>query len=414
MKIRAHLTLRVTFVLLTMAGCEKATDPDEAPTWAILAAGRDHTCGLSTEGVAYCWGSNSAGQLGTDSIISTGASLNPTPTSVAGNLRFKYLDAAEYTTCALTSDGSAYCWGSGRSGQLGRGLDPQGRVLSSGIPVPVSGGFKFSSLSVGSQHVCGRSTQGVAVCWGGNTQGQLGRGTQSIAEASVPMPVSGGLAFEQISAGVIHTCGLARNGTAYCWGNNNYGQFGNASATGGATPTIAAGGTLFSSLSSGSTFTCGLRADNTALCWGDNRVGQLGIGSITASRTPAPVAGSGAWKSIRATNGNIVVPHTCALTAQGTAYCWGSNAAGKLGKSDVAATCNADPVALYGPCTTTPVQVAGQITFASLDLDATHTCGVATDGQGYCWGSNQSGQLGNGQSGEGLTSATPVRIPAPS
>src|SRR4029077_3180551 len=122
------------------------------------SAGYDHTCGLSSAGVAYCWGANSQGQLGTGDVTPRSA-----PAPVAGSLTFKSIAAGLLSTCAVTTGGAAYCWGYGGYYALGTG-----NQANSLTPTAVGGGLTFTSISAGiggNGTVCGMTTSG-AYCWG--------------------------------------------------------------------------------------------------------------------------------------------------------------------------------------------------------------------------------------------------------
>jgi len=139
--------------------------------FADLAAGSVHTCGLTAAGEAYCWGSNDFGQLGDGTVAN-----RQVPTAVVGGITFAHLaaDAGGQHTCALDGAGSAYCWGDNSAGQLGDGT--RTNRLS---PTPVAGGLTFTNLSGGGSHTCGVATAaGAAYCWGANATGQLGDGTR--------------------------------------------------------------------------------------------------------------------------------------------------------------------------------------------------------------------------------------------
>ena len=142
-----------------------------------IAAGYQHTCGLSSSGAAYCWGSNLSGQLGTREQL-----RSSTPVAVAGGLSFSALGTGWDYTCGLTSAGAAYCWGSNVGGQLG-----DGSQTSSSTPVAVSGGLSFSGITTGDGHTCGITAAGAAYCWGYNGYGQLGNSLGG--DSSVPVAV---------------------------------------------------------------------------------------------------------------------------------------------------------------------------------------------------------------------------------
>ncbi len=333
-------------------------------------AGGNHTCGVKTGGQAFCWGGNGDGQLG-DGQQYTANAIAPTP--VAGGLTFASMSAGDHHTCGVTIAGQVYCWGGANRGQLG-----DGTLTDRSTPGPVSGGLSFASVSLGGFHTCGVTTAGRAHCWGVNADGELADGT--LTDKSAPSPVTGGLAFASVSAGYLHTCGVTTDGQAYCWGANSSGQLGQASAPADrSAPTPVPGGLAFASLSAGYAHTCGVTRDAQAYCWGANGSGQLGDGTFTDRYAPTPVAGGLAFVSVSAGQA-----HTCGMTLAGQVYCWGRNLEGQLGD----ATAPADRSA--------PAPVSGELAFASLSAGEAHTCGVTTAGEVYCWGRNIHGQLGDG------------------
>lgn len=286
--------------------------------FSSLSAGASFTCGITTNGNAYCWGNNSEGQLGDGTTINSNV-----PVAVLGGITFATLSASagESTVCGVTSTGRAYCWGSNATGQLGNGsFSP-----NSATPVAVSGGYTFSSVSVGSYHTCGVISAGAAYCWGQNSSLQLGNGTTT--GSATPVMVSGGLTFESLSAGAYHTCGITVSGAAYCWGVNVQGQFGDGTTTEGATPVPAAGGLLFESLAAGSDYTCGVTTAGAGYCWGFGGFGQLGNGSTAFPVTqPAMISGQLQFRSI-----SVGYDTSCGVTIDNIAYCWGDNSSGQLG-----------------------------------------------------------------------------------
>src|SRR5207249_2212099 len=180
--------------------------------FTTASAGRGTAvCGVPTSGAAYCWGLGSDGQRG-DGTVSRSTNM---PRAVLGGLTFTTISAGGIHTCGVTTSGAAYCWGSGLSGALGTG----GFVFQLTSPTtPVAGGFSFTTVSAGGRHTCGVTTSGAAYCWGSNGSGQLGEGTNTPRFG--PVSIAGGLGFTTISAGGTHTCGVTTDGTAYCWGSN--------------------------------------------------------------------------------------------------------------------------------------------------------------------------------------------------
>jgi alpha-tubulin suppressor-like RCC1 family protein len=340
-------------------------------TFARLTAGGGHTCGVTTSGAAYCWGSNGAGELGNGSTANSS-----TPVAVAGGFTFAAVSAGGGHTCGVTTSGAAHCWGSNGNGQLGIGaLD----TLLHTTPVAVAGGLTFASLTAGSLHTCGVTSGGAVYCWGSNNYGTLGDGTTTYR--TTPVAVAGGLTFANVTAGFWHTCGLTSGGAAYCWGWSVYGNLGDSSTALRTTPVAVAGGLTFASLTAGPDFTCGVTNGGAAYCWGANFFGALGDGSAPGQVT-TPVAVVGGLTFAGVTAGS---EHTCGLTSGGAAYCWGYNYYGELGNGSTSSSLGTTPA---------PVAVVGGLTFTSLTAGAFHTCGLTSGGAAYCWGSNEVGQLG--------------------
>jgi alpha-tubulin suppressor-like RCC1 family protein len=238
-------------------------------------------------------------------------------------------------------------------------------------------------LDAGRGHSCAIALDGSAFCWGRNDQGQLGDGT--LSDRRRPTPVLGGLTFVAITAGDFHTCGITTFGEAYCWGLNQFGALGDASQVRRLTPVAVSGGRVFASISAGIQNTCGITTDNAAYCWGQGFFGANGNGSQANALTPQPVSGGHAFASISAGS-----QYACGVTTAGQGYCWGNGGNGHLGNGSTANRL-------------VPVAVAGQLTFALISTGTLHACGVTTSGEGYCWGLGQFGRLGNGSTANFLT-----------
>jgi alpha-tubulin suppressor-like RCC1 family protein len=363
----------------------------EAGRFTAVALGEAHTCALVSTGAAYCWGHNLFGQLGQATPQSP--LRNNVPLAVAGGHAFASLSSRYFHTCALTPAGEAYCWGENISGDLG-----DGTTTRSTTPVRVATELKFASISAGYRQTCAITEAGDAYCWGGNGIGELGDG--SYDDKVNPVRVAGGIHFARISAGLNHTCGVSTSGKMYCWGWNQYGMLGNGSDVVASNVPVAVAGDLeFESLSSGRyLFTCALSKSRDGYCWGRNSGGALGINAEEPFRSiPSLVTGGYNFKSI-----STGFEHSCATSTTGTAYCWGSNYTGQLGNS----TLPIQSSILY------PVNVSiSDVAFTEIVAGYGHTCAISSKGALYCWGWNNSGQLGDGSNDE--LSAVPRNVRNP-
>jgi alpha-tubulin suppressor-like RCC1 family protein len=224
-----------------------------------VTVGGGHACAISTSKQVYCWGADSAGQLGDLRRIHS-----TTPIPISSILPFSSITAGRSHTCGI-SGGQAYCWGDNALGQLGRGTSGD----SSDVPRPVAGGATFTAISAGGDRTCGLTSAGAALCWGDFVES--------------PEAVGGG-SFSRISVAKDHTCAITAAGAAFCWGNDEDGESG---GNGGSTPGPVSGGIVFRSITAGDRHSCGLGADGEAYCWGSNRYGALG-NELQAAIRPTP------------------------------------------------------------------------------------------------------------------------------
>ncbi|MBK9443457.1 MAG: RCC1 repeat-containing protein [Comamonadaceae bacterium] len=272
-------------------------------------------------------------------------------------------------SCALTATGTVLCWGTNQAGQLG-----DGSTTARELAKPVSGIGQATAIAVGYQHSCAIDA-GLVKCWGQNDYGQLGPG--SMNPSLVPFTVPGITGATAVAVSYSHTCALV-GGAVKCWGANKYGQVGNgSSSTVVATPftAIPSGATAIAAAAKGQT--CAIVGGGAVQCWGLNSSGQLGTGDNNDRLLPATIIPSGASFI------TMGVFHSCAIVA-GTLNCWGNNSHGELGTGNQ--TQSLVPTATQGLSGSVTAVATGQY----------HTCAIINNGSTQCWGQNYRGQLGIG------------------
>ncbi len=343
---------------------------------ASLGGGTLHTCAVTQEGRVYCWGYGDQGQLGDGSKSSRELPV------LAGALGAERVVGGLEHSCALAA-GRVYCWGANGNGQLG-----QGSVVESLTPALTIGITEATDLDSGMYHTCAVVAGGVR-CWGEREGGRLGNGFIESGARDLPtnaqLDPTNPVVFTDavsVATGDAHTCVLRGNGTVYCFGDNTEKQRGLPDAL---EPWHHAYGMQVplsgvSAIAAGSYHTCAL-VDGEVYCWGANGEGQLGTDDVSPVETPTRVPNLSGVTQISAGAFS-----TCALTNTGTALCWGLNEAGELGAEPGAAT----PV-------TVPLEGVVSITTKGFMRTCAVTQGLtSSESLGYCFGSNDFGQLGNG------------------
>lgn len=395
MRFRSGLYF-VTLVAALAGGCGGDTVIPLPSKFIAVDAGVLHSCGILEGSAAYCWGSNTEGQLGDGSH-----SMRTTPAPVIGELQFTAISAGGGHTCGMASGGKVYCWGFNNVGQLG-----DASTTNRATPAAVAGTVTFQFISAGASYTCGLASGGAAHCWGFNDNGQLGDGTT--IDRTSPTAVSGGRAFTSVAAGAFHTCGVTAAGEIYCWGKNENGELGNDQLTDSSVPVKVASSVAFASVDVGFRHTCAAATDGRAFCWGSNDQGQLGLGpdaSGAPQRVPVEVPGDRRFSSVSSGAGVF----TCAVEqGTGAGYCWGYNGSGQLG-GQAPDSC-VDEGGIASPCALSPQAVSGGRFFARISANTQHVCGLAIDGVAYCWGLGNNGQLGEGSKGDAVFRLEPVRV----
>ena len=196
----------------------------------MVDVGANHACGVTTAGAAYCWGSDSNGQLGDAGTISySSADTNAVPVLVAGGHTWSTITTGQYFTCGLTTGGVAYCWGSNIGGRLGNNSSTD---ADASAPVAVATDLTFNRIDAGRYHTCALTAANLASCWGANNLGQFGFQLPNDI-GKLPTAGAGGFTLSEISAGDLeHSCAISLDRKyVYCFGRNDYSQLGNNTTT---------------------------------------------------------------------------------------------------------------------------------------------------------------------------------------
>jgi alpha-tubulin suppressor-like RCC1 family protein len=304
-------------------------------------------------------------------------------------------------TCGLTAAGEAWCWGDNSLGQLGDGTDQRRDT-----PVKVAGGLRFSVISVGSTFTCAVAIGGTAYCWGSGASGELGQAAPELCSGDrvgcsrTPLALPG-RSYSTVAAGIRHVCALDTAGAPYCWGFSILGETGSTAFGERVLPPFQVpGGAVLAQLVAGDAFTCGLTAAGQALCWGSDNRGELGrtapacgsVAGFVSLCSPTPGAVA---TGEHFTTLSASSGHVCGLTPSNQALCWGDNGQGQLG------------VGNFGQ-TNHPLLAQNGMTFTAINASGAATCGTPTSGPSVCWGLNLMGKLGVGTRIE--LSTTPLEV----
>jgi alpha-tubulin suppressor-like RCC1 family protein len=328
-----------------------------------------HACAVSTDGTLWCWGDNRNSQLGVP-----GSSFEALPVQVGTDSDWASVVAGLYETCGLKTDGSLLCWGVNVS-----------NFTTVSIPTLTPWQWKdIAQLELGGQFACAIrvNTTGERTlwCWGSNVYGQSGSPVPSPPLVAVPQQIGTDTDWDSISTGLDHVCGLKLDGSLWCWGRNNVGQVGTSAACTGtgkvcfADPVQVnvAGVSRWSRVSAGGWGTCAI-ADGQLYCWGSNERWMLGDCSYAANFRAAPtqVGSDQDWAEVTVAGAN-----PCALKTDGSLWCWGMNGFGAtIGGIPPANVCD-------------PAQVGADKTWRAISSGYAFTCGVKADTSLWCWGLN--------------------------
>jgi alpha-tubulin suppressor-like RCC1 family protein len=366
------------------------------PVIVQITAGESHSCALTKLGTVYCWGA--AGGLGNTVQPENYGTPTP-PTLVAGLESVAEVRASHGHTCARKTDGTVLCWGGNTNGQLGDGTVTELRLTPAlvpnlaGVTAIAAGGHSQN------EHTCALKGDGTVLCWGSNQYGELGAASKDTCWndkpcSTTPLVVQGLTGVKALTLASRTTCALKTDGTLWCWGYNPS----NRLLTGGPDPQAAPAqtqnsfATAFLSVAVGTGAPiCGIRSDGMVMCWGtSNEYGEIGCGKLYGA-CPYDTMKS----PIPALTGVAALAsgglnHMHARKADGTVVGWGLNVYGALGASQCVNMC-ASP---------SPLPLTGIIDIAD---GFEHGCALDMNGAVWCWGLNTSGQVCDVKSNKACT-----------
>jgi alpha-tubulin suppressor-like RCC1 family protein len=343
-----------------------------------VSTGENHTCALTDDAAAWCWGELGPRYSGVTTAV-------PAPVMALGT-QVAQVVAGAFHTCARKLDGTLWCFGEGVSGELGTG---QTYGQAAPVRVPIS---DVVFVSAGYERTCAVRSDGTLWCWGEAAHGAVGDETQGDANSLRTQPVQVfalGTQVLDVSVGGAHVCARKQDRSLWCFGQNAYGQIGDGSFQDALVPVqVMAVGTHVIAYSAGHIHTCASLDTGETLCWGNNSPnGQLGDGTTSDRFVPTPArinnqAGVSAGGA-----------HTCARSAAGVLSCWGSDASEQLGDSGTRAELMPQLVSAsdFGALDVTGVSAGFSYTCALVQTSA-----QAQNRSLYCWGANDWSQLGDG------------------
>ena len=310
--------------VVVLASLVSVASPAQAASgpWSVVSTGGSFTCAINTSKSLYCWGNNDYGQIGDRSH----GTDRPSPTQVGASGAWVSVAAGRFHTCAISTGKSLYCWGGNDYGQIGDATTGTDRLSPKRIGVA----GVWADVAAGGYHTCAISTGNSLYCWGNNDYGQIGDGTIDTDRHS-PKRIGGAGAWAGVTGGSIHTCAISTGKSLYCWGYNSLGSVGDGTTIPRPSPRRIGNAGGWALAEAGDYHTCGISTGKSLYCWGVNDVGQIGDRTSGIDRhSPTKVGASGAWARVNAggTNGQS---HTCAISTGKSLYCWGFNFYGEIG-----------------------------------------------------------------------------------
>ncbi|WP_018588323.1 RCC1 domain-containing protein [Salinispora arenicola] len=360
--------------------------------WPAAAQHAPSPSGVASDTV-LTWGENDFGQLGDGTTID---SSTPVDVDLPAGTTITAIAGSDANSFALTSTGTVLAWGDNTGGELGDGTNTDSTTP---VAVKLPTGTTVTAIAVGTFHTLALTSTGALLAWGGNGFGELGDGTTTARNEPVPVNVPAGTTITAIAGGRGHSLALTSTGTVLAWGKNNEGQLGDGTNANSTTPVDVdlPPGTTVTAIAGGGSNSFALTSAGTVLAWGLNSSGQVGDGTTTDRSTPVDVDLPPGTTVTAIAGGE---GHSVALTSAGTVLAWGLNSSGQLG--DGTTTDSTTPVDVNLPPDTTITAITAH--------DGSHSLALTSTGTILAWGSNSSGELGDGTT---TNRSTPVDVNLP-
>ena len=378
--------------------CVTTPPIDYRGPYKYVAVGRQHTCALTKDDEIRCWGDNFWGQLGTataQTCVFGTCSFVPVPvTCPTGEIcKFRSLAAGGDHTCAVDTNGKAWCWGDEGNPAAGRPAGTPNKTSPVHRRVPafnrVGTPADFVAIDTHNDHSCGLSAAGDVYCWGHDEEAQLG-----FPPVQIPGPdkftfnatlLQTGSTYKQVAVGHRHSCALQTNGQLDCWGSNAARQivfntlpFGALVTVNGMVPLLNK--QPVSLIATGFGDTCAQNASNNLVCWGSPDQ-SLGFARSSFNALTGAFSRSIASDFDNCGNGTVMCTRTCAVSFQ-----WGDLSCGRWVNNSISTLTQLnDPKHYYH------VSIYTQV-----DVGLNHACAVNTQGDILCFGKNPFGQFGTG------------------
>ncbi len=351
----------------TMANRDAPVPVGVGHTWTQIAMGDDHSCAITIDKQLYCWGDNGDGELGDGTAIT-----RTVPTNITASPAWRAVAAGTVHTCAIDDSGQVWCWGANNYGQLGDGTSTF-QMSPKPIATPRT---DWVAIASSASRTCLRAPDGAVWCWGANEEGELAIDAPAMQRTPVQLTVPAA-AWTALALGALHACLIDGDAQLWCAGSDGRGQRGDGLGGSRLAPVHVPGD--WTNLAAGGDSTCGVESGHLA-CWGENDDAQLGDQTLLQHQAPEQIsfAAIGAPATIA-----MGVLHGCALDGTQHLECWGDNGSGEQVRTGGPQLMPAQPPGITG-------MVEG------LALGGSHTCMIGADTYTYCWGTNAHGELGRG------------------